>query len=503
MSALSAIIRNKFSSVLRGKRIVLARRSNTMDKFSWLGKGSSVGGASIARGTLRATYRRSPYVRGVFDNVSRIVSAPSAGSEFTLSVKEQTANSLYDWDGEWDIDIRTQSCGFRADPVNWDMIKRTCRCSLQGPTSDQETTYNQDEDGEVIISEQVVSPDFSVIINGVSPRTLELYSLYSEYANMTTVPRIATRRDCELVLSVGHDGSNDYGVGYGEDILDLAFGDLDISSDPIVDLDTVDRILLVVDSAGLVWRSLDEGENFVVLAGVTNVVIVKAYSYGEMYLGTSAGAVLKSTDGGATFSTITSYGSMTGDVVAITKSYDEIVSFLDENALLAVLDEDVIQRIDDISATIDDPTDMLWADGNLYVAGYDSNAPIIIGSNDGGISWETLLEITGSDDLDATFDFTPVLRLSSCGCGVVYATAMYSVGAGGAKEIHSAVYRNVDFGLFGFWVTEWSESQLLSAAGELFMPFDVVCCGPNYAVVAGVFWDRTPEGYAAGALVLN
>lgn len=491
--------------MLRSNKTVFLRQSNTLEPYAWLGPRSGIGGIKRKRGKLDVEYRRATQWTD-FQSMLRNIKSPG-GTTLPLYAKERLCAQLYDVDGDWDIDVRTKQNGrLRSDPNGWNVIKRICTCLVEKEDTDREVPMEYGDEGETLVTLDVESPHSPVIIYRVDEQEYKLYLYYNQFFDMASIPAITVRNDCELVLTSG-DEDTGYGVGYGEDHRDLAFG-LQTIGQSLVDVSADDRIVVTVASNGRVYYSITSGYGFAQSSGVTDALVVALYSYSTCWVGGENGNVYKASDGGRTFSVVTTHGAVTGDIIGFAKSsYDTFV--LDANGYLAVLERDTFYRVEQVA--LDNPTDILWADGILYVAGYDSSGqPQILGSIDNGYNWTTLLTITGEHNLGTGFDYQPLVKLASCGCGVVWASFIYSTGTGASAQAHSAVYRSVDFGVDN-WEVQWSDSATIADSSDvIFLPFDVVCCGPNKAWVVGAYWDRTynilyylSEEYRPGLLVFD
>lgn len=483
-------------SMLRLKKNIFARPSLSLEMFKPVGDGSFVGGVTSTLGRLQTVYARNPVTRDSFGIRARSFRSPTYGTAFPLTAKEATCDVLYGMSGEWDVDVRFQSCGLTSDPNNWDMIKRICRSSIQSPTTDQESSYSPDGDGEIMHTLNFVSAFNPTIICPVSSREFNLTDIYSLSAptypwSTSLYPLVDVRYGCEWVLSLGD--SSGYGFGWGEEIDDLEFGRWQLSR-TIKDFSVKDRTIVVVDSLGNLWYSLDGGAN--VYAGTSGLSAESVYTrrHSEIWIATSGGDVYKSYDGGRTLITIPNYGTDGRVVVDIIPAFDTIYFSDTTDDGLTALDEEVVQRItnssDQVIVTVGRAPNMTYSPrtGIIHVGGNLAGGDPALRASLNAIDWITVYSPAGVTGFGGGL-VMPV----TCGCGVVW---MVTLHAGDADNVNYAnIWRSVDNGLAGTWKLEWTnEADTDDPTAFGFFPTDIACCGPNHVVVVGLWLDWNDLG---------
>lgn len=485
----------KVTTTLRGRKTVYAKSAGTFEPFSWLGKCSRMGGTEMPKGDINVTYRQGDYT-GEFERDQQYRSAPGPTTG-TLMMKETIRNQIYDelHRCEHHFDIRTQLCGLRGDPSNWDLIKRFCESNATSVSADDETAYTQDDEGETVISMPFSTLDEWVIIwrNIVGQRVEEMDFTQYYISRVTRCHEhlcadvCDPERECKLIgtavadtptnppaYAVSEDGGRSWTIDTigvfttATTLTDIAcFGDL------IIAVAAGEPGYAVSKDGGASWALVDDGN--VPAFAIYNPQVVTILNYDTILLGGDGGYLWKLSNGGLTVEAVEE-GVVTGG--RITRIY-----WASENVIYAVGESNTGKKSINGGDT--------WAAMTMSAAKAGSTVAavlamteeiVLVGYEDGGVYYSTNggASFTRDTSIDATY---PVNDMDSCGCDVVWLT-----GGDGAEGI---IYRSVDMGFPGYWQT-----VAIDDPGTEYQ--DIVCCGPNHAVATG-----SPSGvYGAGVITL-
>jgi hypothetical protein len=413
-------------------------------------------------------------------------------------MKEQIGSRLYGDLSQcpWDIDVRSQSCGRVDDPFNWDMIKRLCCAEVTSVSTDDESAYTPDDEGETIITAALSTQDPFVMIYKVSGQRVENYDL-SDYqltrVSVATTGHCANdcgpEELCTLYAAVTADspGNPPYfakSVDAGRTwVLSpiTAFS----SATSIQDIASLGDLVIAVATnepgyayswdGGVTWGLVDSTDvpSFA-SAGPTRVAI---RARNQILFGGEFGYVWMSEDGGVT-ATLMDEGVVTnGNITDIQFLTDEIVFMVGNSNTMKKSTNGgstwVALTLPAAKAG-DNVATVLAFNENLIMIGYGSTGGLYY-SSDAGVTWNNDASILGT---------TKITGLSHCDCGVVYASGATVGGVG-------VLYRNVDGGAAARWA-----SVTIDEAGTQYN--DVACCGPNSAVAVGA-----PTGiYTAGLVTM-
>lgn len=479
------------TSTLRGRKAVYARKCDTLAPFEWLGKCSRMGGIEQPMGEKTITYRHSDVV-GKFEPDQEFTGAPGATTT-SLMMKETIKSRLYGdlMKCSWDFDVRTQSCGRVDDPFNWDMIKRLCCAELTSVSTDDESAYSSEDEGETIITGALSSRSPFIMIYPVIGQRVENYDL-SDY-QLTRIQVATTghcaddcgpEEQCTLYAAVTADtpGNPPYfaksidggmtwvlspitAFGSGTSIDDIAcLGDL------VIAVSSTEPGYAYSWDGGVTWALVNDADNVEFLVSAPRRVAIRSRSL--VLFGGEGGYLWKSTDGGVTATLVDEGIVTTGNVNDIQWLTDEIV--------FVVGDDNTMKKSSNggdtwLSITLpaaksaDDVATILALSENLILIGYGTTGGLYY-TIDGGITWAADASIAST---------TTINGLSHCECGVIYAVGA-SAGAG-------KLYRNVDGGAPARWL-----ALTVDDAGVGYN--DVACCDANNAVAVGL-----PTGiYTAG-----
>lgn len=473
-------------TALRSKKVPYVHGSHTFALPEWLGGNAKVESISFARGDLKARYvRSSSGTLGQFRPISTSIQSPNVPS-VKLLVKERIGETIYSRYSHMDIDVRTQNCGHVSDPNNWVMIKRLCHCVVTDMDTDGETIMSSDDDGETMINLNLKTANEPVIVRGIYSKQINLHA-EARFANYNYEPVIAPTPNCGYIIPAITDGVYaDYHMAYGNDLTALVGGTVLLPYHPIA-VSSNDNIVVVVLSNGSVWWSNDYGKTFATSDITAGALTVEIFSYSNVLVGL-VDDVKRSTDGGRTFESVDPYDAVTGNVVAIAFADMSTVYVLDSNGNVSLSEDDGETFIKVASTDLLTPTDMISMDEMLIAAGYDVDGiPVIIGSEDGGYTWNLLTRFQGID-VAGVGVYGNRIKLSSCGCGVVVAAVTYHDGT----NIRSELYRNVNWGMVGCWEMLWSDYKPAVTPNGLMFLTDVACSCVNEVLAVGMIIGADP-----------
>lgn len=483
------------TTTLRGRKAVYARKCDTLNPFEWLGKCSRMGGVESPRGDKTVTYRHSTEV-GVFEPDQEFTGTPGATTS-SVMMKETVGSRLY---GDlvqcpWDFDIRSQSCGRVDDPFNWDMIKRLCCAEATTVSTDDETAYTPDDEGETIITAAISTANAFVMIYKVVGQRVENYDM-SDY-RMTRV-QVATTGHCanacgpeELctlygAITADSPGNPPYFAKSADAGRTWTLSPINVFNHAtyIDDVACLGDLVIAVAQTepgyayswdgGVTWALVDETDVPTFSSAAPTRVAIQARNL--ILFGGKNGYIWKSEDGGVSATVMDEGVVTTGDINDIQFLTDEIVFACgDSNTLKKSANSGDSWTAITLAAAkaADDVATVLAFNENLILVGYGTTGGLYY-TNDAGVTWNN----------DASISATTVIEgLSACNCGVVFAA-----GASGGVGV---LYRNVDGGAAARWL-----AVTLDEAGTEFT--DVACCGPNSAVAVGA-----PTGiYTAGLITM-
>lgn len=481
-------------TTLRGRKAVYARKCDTLSPFEWLGKCSRMSGVDMPRGDKTITYRHSDIV-GQYETDQEYAGAPGAVTS-SLIMKETVGSRMYSDipNCKWDLDVRSQSCGRIDDPYNWDMIKRLCCAEVTDVATDDESSFQYDDEGETLITAAVQTRKPYVVIYRVTGQRVEEYNMSDVQLTRLSISTLGKCADgcgpeeqCTLLAAVtadvpgnppkyakSTDGGRNWTL-YNIDVFQVAtyisdiaaLGDLVIATAP-------EEGYAYSWDGGLTWALVDSTvvPDFA-MAGPTRVAI---QARNLVLIGGENGYVWKSTDGGVSLSVVdegvvtsedvTDIYFMTNSIVFVAGNANTLKKSINGGDTWDAISMPAAKAADNVSA-------VLAVNENLIMVGYGANGGLYTTVN-GGLTW------TADASIAAT---TKIKGLSWCECGVVYA-----VGAAGGVGV---IYRNVDAGAPARWTNVG-----LDEAGTMYN--DVACCGPNHAVAVGA-----PTGvYTAGLITL-
>lgn len=482
-------------TTLRGRKTVYAKQCDSWEAFSWLGKCARMGGTETPKGDINVTYKQAD-VTGKFERDQEYRSAPGPSTS-TVMMKETIRNAIYDdlQNCPYDFDIRTINCGHRSDPLNWDMIKRFCCANATTVSTDDETAYSPDDEGEIIVTMPISALDEPVIIysNIVGQRveevdlTLYYISRISRCHSELCADSCGPAKECKLVgtaiadtpsnpprYAVSDDGGRSWAIRTIA-VFTVATGLDDIAcyGDLMIAVASGEPGFAVSKDAGATWSLIDDTEvpEFAIYAPRT----VTIYDYDNILIGGDAGYIWLASNGGFTVEAVEE-GVVTGG--RITR-----IEYVDANTIFAVGQSNTGKQSGNGGQT--------WTVMTLPIAKAGSDVEmlqpitaeiVLIGYGDGGLYYSEDGGDSFSRDVSVAATY-PIYGSAMCGCGVIWIA-----GGTGAEGV---VYRNVDYGYLDRW-----HIVTIDDPGVLYR--DIVCCNPNHAVAVG-----GPSGvYGAGVVTL-
>lgn len=482
-------------TTLRGKKSVYIRRCNTLNPFEWLGKCSRLGGVESPRGDKTVTYRKATAV-GKFEIDQSFRGAPGATTS-TLMLKETVRAAIYGdlADCPFDVDVRFQNCGRVDDPLNWDQIKRLCCTEVTGLSTDDETAYSPEDEGETIVTAALSTQDFPVMIykvNGTRVEEIGFTLYYIDHVSVLKAAKCADEcgpiEDCTLIgtaiadspgnppaYAISTDGGRSWTVNtISAFTVATSLSDIAGVGDFIIAVADGEPGYAYSWDGGATWAKV--GATVVPTFATNHPTVVEVHNFNTVLFGGLNGYIWQSTDGGVTATPV--------DEGVVTSSRIRRIKYVNDNVVWAVGDDNTAKRSvngghtwDAIAMPAGKAADDIYAllplTELIVIVGYGSTGGLYY-TLDGGDNWVQDTSIAAT---------TLINDLSACGCGVVYA-----VGRAGGVGV---IYRNVDYGAPARWVVVPTD-----APGTKY--YAVACCDANHAVATG-----DPTGvYGAGLITL-
>ncbi len=482
-------------TTLRGKKSVYIRKCDTLEPFSWLGRCSRVGGVDSPRGDKTVTYCKSKAV-GKFEVDQSFRAAPGPTTS-SLMMKETIRNLIYDdlVHCPFDVDVRTQTCGNVDDPLNWDMIKRLCCVDVTGMSTDDESAYSPDDEGETIITANISTLEFPVMIYRVTGTRVNEVGFQLYYINHVSVLKpgkcaddCGPVEDCTLIgtaiadapgnppaYAISTDGGRTWTVNTITAFTTAtALDDIAGMGDFIVAVASTEPGYAYSWDGGLTWTLVDDAS--VPTFGANVPYVVEVHGFNTVLIGGQNGYLWLSEDGGVTATPVDEGVVTYGDINNIAFANDNVIYAVgagnsakkstNGGSTWEALTLPVAKAGDDVMAVLP-LTEMIVLIGYGTVGG-------MYYSMDGGDTWAR----------DASVAATALIfSMSGCNCGVVYAVGSLS-GIG-------VLYRNVDYGAPARWVSVSTDTPGVGY-------YSVACCDANHAVAVGA-----PTGvYGSGLITL-
>lgn len=476
------------ATTLQSKKASWAHLGGTLYRPKWMGGGAMIKSVGHARGKLVGRYvRAGGKALGEFKPIARAVQS-SGVSTMDVSAKERIYEALYNWTGDIDLDIRLQLCGHTDDPTNWLMIKRLCCCMMTDLSTSGETITTANDDGETIISATMNSNLVPFVIYRIASKVLRLYDEEEfadyEYSNVV----VGSGFENGYYLPAIEGIYSMYSLVYWDHENNGSKGSSLLPHEP-VDIDSDNNVVMVVLSDGSVYWSNDYGRTLYKSTGVENGVVVSVYSHNNILVGCSSGVysdyegVYRSTDGGRTFSNVDPYHSADSAIVAVRHHDNKLAYAVCDTGTVIMSDDGCETFIRLGTSPVTYPKDMIILDGMIIVGGFDgAGAPVIYGTDDGS-TWQRLLYIKSGSIFTGSFTISPMVKLASCGCGVVVASITYNDAVHNLQ--HSEVYRNVNWGVAGCWEPIWEDYRSLDDVNGLMFLTDIECTSTNDVMAVG------------------
>lgn len=489
------------TTTLRGKKTIYAKPCDELEAFGWLGKCSRMSGVEVPKGDINVTYCQGD-LTGTYQIDQKFRSAPGPTTS-TLMIKETIRNALYDTlqHCPQDLDIRTILCGRRDDPLNWEMIKRLCCVDVTSLSTDDESSFSFDDEGETIISGPVATRVEPVIIyRNIVGQRVEEVDLTSYYLSRISkchgdlcADECDQKKDCKLVATAVADApsnpppyakSTDGGRTWTVSTIAVF-----TTATTLTDISCVGDLIIAVASGepgyayswddGMTWSLVDDT---VVPAFATSApLVVEIFSPTLVLFGGENGYLWLSDDGGVTVTAVDEGVVTISDIIRI--------KFADANVVYATGEDNTMKKSVNggsaweavtlpVAQAAFDVAGLLVVTDAIVLVGY-SNA----GGAGGGVFYTTDGGATWTRDASIPTNYH-VTSFVMCGCGVVFLSGATNANVG-------FVYRNVDYGAPARWVV-----VSIDDPGTYY--YDIECCGPNHAIAVG-----GPSGvYGAGVVTL-
>lgn len=469
-------------STLKGKKVVYARKRNTVNAFAWLGKCSRFAGVNAPLGDITVTYRHATQV-GKFEVDQKYRGVPGATTG-SLIMKETVRSAIYEdlIHCAWDIDIRFQSCGRVDDPANWDMIKRLCDVDMTSVATDDESAFSPSDEGETMVTAAASSLNFPVMLYKVSGARVGESDLVTYTLNHVSVLEQAKcadecgpDTDCKLVASAVADSPQNppaYGISVdGGRTWTINTISVFTNATTLSDIAGLGQFIVAVAAGepgyayswdgGANWALVDDSQ--VPTFTANPPLVVEVLSFNKVLLGGENGYVWLSSNGGVTAAPV--------DEGVVTYADINRISFANDNVVYATGASNTAKKSLNggqtwealtlpVGKAGDSVTALMVVDERIVIIGYGTTGGVYY-TLDGGATWTQ----------DTSISSTAIINgFTMCDCGVIYAAGR--VGGVGV------IYRNVDYGA----PSRWYEVNV-DTPGTLY--YDIACCGPNHAVAVG------------------
>jgi len=343
------------TTIVRGKQTGFAKVAPSLSPFEWLGACSRWSGLTEDLGDIEWTQCQDPAESGAFVVDAELVSSgKSADGSLIMkkSVRNKIATSMKKC--RWHLDIRYQLGSRRDDPFNWESIDRLCEAKFTEYSTDDESAYSDDDQGEVIITAPFKG----------RPPIYHLWRLSSELltddaitdmisalavCNAEVCPaESAPGEGCRVVYGTAAIGGNPYfglSTDSGKTVTWQAFDGTNGTPNwagAITGIACLGSLIIAVSPTdGAHAYSLDGGESWteVTLADYAAHApfAVAIWSPNDIWICGAGGYIWKSTDSGASAST--AEGGDAGDVT--TQDLYRIKCYT-EDVVLAVGDNNAI-----------------------------------------------------------------------------------------------------------------------------------------------------------------
>lgn len=150
------------TTIQRGWQTPFLKIHPSIDPYEYTGDCSRLQGVTKPLGDVEHTECMDGKTATGFREDSEIVSRPGSVTG-TLAMKKSIVNAIKAelWDDcRWNIDIRLQleGSGSRSDQMNWNAIDRYIRSKFTEYSTDDETVYTRDDQGEVMITMPFSAP---------------------------------------------------------------------------------------------------------------------------------------------------------------------------------------------------------------------------------------------------------------------------------------------------------------------------------------------------------
>lgn len=271
------------TTIQRGFQTPFLKVHPSIDPYEYTGDCSRLQGVTKPLGDVEHTECMDATRATGFREDSEIVSRPGSTTG-TMVMKKSIVNAIKAemWDDcRWNIDIRLQlaGTGSRSDQMNWNAIDRYIRGKFTEYSTDDETVFTRDDQGEVLITMPFSAPPLSFY----NIRRLNAQLIDTDKAGDILCITWLSQEECPTV--------NGPATG-----CKMAVGTEDIAGNPFVG---------VSDDGGQTWTWYEfDGTNntptwtnpITGIGGIDDLIVV---------VSSAEGAHAYSTDGGATWAEVT------------------------------------------------------------------------------------------------------------------------------------------------------------------------------------------------------
>jgi photosystem II stability/assembly factor-like uncharacterized protein len=485
------------TTVLRRFQAPYIKKTPTIEPFAYTGDCSRVGGLTKPLGDVEYTDCMDPNRSGGFREDNEIEARP--GPVTTSIVMKKSIQQLItaeEWETcRWHVDVRTQfGSDPRVDPLNWDHIDRICGAKFLEYATDDETTYTQNDEGEVLATMNVSGPPLALH----HIRRLEVGLIDSNRAgNINTIAKAqdATCPTSEAGPEVGcvlytgtaaiggnplfgkstdggqtwtwqsFDGTNNTPTWTGPITGMAALGDLVIAVGP------TDTAHAVSQDGGTTWTEIILADY---AANAPQHVAI--YSPTAIWICGANGYIWKSTDSGMTAATANG-----GDAGVITTSNLVRIKALTDRFVIAVGASNAIVKTENggrVWTLVVGPAaqaavqinSLHMSDQFIWALAYEDGE--LYWTDDKGTSWT-------EDDQITDLSLTALNDITECECDRWMVVGELSTGfAYMAENIHGAP-------------NKW---EALSVPGDTQELVEVVCCNTNLFAAVGEVTYTGPDG---------
>lgn len=477
-------------TIVKGKQTVYIREHDTLDPFEWLGQCSRALGLTQGLGDIEWTWCQDAATPGKFVHDVEIEGSPTP-PEGTLAMKKSIQNVIQNrmHRCRWDIDVRYYTCERLDDPLQWVAIDRVCNAKLTEYSTDEESAYSQEDNGEVIVNAPFKGEPLIVHMWRLQAAmvdtdlTTESILWIAKCQDEECADDCGPAEDCFLIAgTTAADGTPELLVsdeaGAYWTVIDFDGTNNTPAWTSAIDFGACLGSLNIVGSSGDgayawatdidgVWTTVAtdaEGNSLTTFPPYAAAI----FSPSNIFIVGDSGYIWKSVDGGVSISTANG-----GDAGNATTEDLHSVQFVTNLFVLAMGDNNAIVVTENGGSTwvaVTGPTaqalvninDFIALDKNRWILGYADGE--VWYTEDGGTTWAQ----DGSINM-----FLSVNGFAECGCGRVLMV-------GEDLDNDGLIYENVDSGAPGKWF-----AHSLPGGSIDTVLYDIVCCDVNRYIAVG------------------